>query len=48
MAPANARPAKGGIPKIMLGGMKERSGNSSRENARLANRMRSDATEIAS
>tara|TARA_R110002020_G_scaffold40457_5_gene119575 strand:- start:628 stop:2232 length:1605 start_codon:yes stop_codon:yes gene_type:complete len=40
--------AKGDIPKIMLGGMKERSENSSGENARLANRLRNEAADAAS
>ncbi|MGV8833067.1 MAG: ABC-F family ATP-binding cassette domain-containing protein [Devosia sp.] len=39
--------ARGDIPKIMLGGMKERSENSSGENTRLANRLRSDAAQAA-
>ena len=39
--------AKGDIPKIMLGGMKENSENTSGGNARLANRLRSDAAEAA-
>ncbi|UJW86629.1 ABC-F family ATP-binding cassette domain-containing protein [Devosia sp. SL43] len=39
---------KGGIPRILLGGMKENAENSSGENARLANRQRSDATQAAS
>jgi ATPase subunit of ABC transporter with duplicated ATPase domains len=40
--------AKGDIPRIMLGGMKENAENSSGESARLANRQRSDAAEAAS
>ena len=40
--------AKGDIPKIMLGGMKENSENTSGEGARLANRLRGDAAEAAS
>jgi ATPase subunit of ABC transporter with duplicated ATPase domains len=40
--------AKGDIPKIMLGGMKENSENTSGESARLANRLRNDAAEAAS
>ncbi|MFN4211135.1 MAG: ABC-F family ATP-binding cassette domain-containing protein [Devosia sp.] len=40
--------AKGDIPKIMLGGMKENSENTSGGNSRLANRLRSDAAEAAS
>ena len=39
--------ARGDIPKIMLGGMKENAENTSGESARLANRMRSDAAEAA-
>ncbi|MGV8854069.1 MAG: ABC-F family ATP-binding cassette domain-containing protein [Devosia sp.] len=39
--------ANGDIPKIMLGGMKERSENSSGENARLAHRLRDQAAEAA-
>jgi len=39
--------AKGDIPKIMLGGMKENSENTSGGNTRLANRLRSDAAEAA-
>lgn len=39
--------AKGDIPKIMLGGMKENSENTSGGNSRLANRLRSDAAEAA-
>ncbi len=39
---------KGDIPKIMLGGMKENSENTSGGNARLANRQRGDAAEAAS
>ncbi|SEP98724.1 ATPase components of ABC transporters with duplicated ATPase domains [Devosia sp. YR412] len=40
--------ARGDIPKIMLGGMKENAENTSGEGARLANRLRSDAAEAAS
>ncbi|WP_316355105.1 ABC-F family ATP-binding cassette domain-containing protein [Devosia sp.] len=40
--------AKGDIPKILLGGMKENSENTSGGNARLANRLRGDAAEAAS
>ena len=40
--------AKGDIPKILLGGMKENSENTSGGNARLANRQRGDAAEAAS
>lgn len=40
--------ARGDIPRIMLGGMKENSENTSGGNARLANRLRSDAAEAAS
>ncbi|WP_240229677.1 ABC-F family ATP-binding cassette domain-containing protein [Devosia lacusdianchii] len=40
--------AKGDIPKILLGGMKDNSEKTSGENARLANRLRSDAAELAS
>lgn len=40
--------ARGDIPKIMLGGMKENSENTSGGNARLANRLRGDAAEAAS
>ena len=40
--------ARGDIPKIMLGGMKENSENTSGGNARLANRLRTDAAEAAS
>lgn len=40
--------AKGDIPKIMLGGMKENSENTSGGNTRLANRLRDDAAEAAS
>ncbi len=40
--------AKGDIPKIMLGGMKENSENTSGGNARLANRQHGDAAEAAS
>ena len=40
--------ARGDIPRIMLGGMKERSENSGGENARLANRQRADAARAAS
>ncbi|MGB3338616.1 MAG: ABC-F family ATP-binding cassette domain-containing protein [Devosia sp.] len=40
--------AKGDIPKIMLGGMKDNSEKTSGENARLANRLRGDAAEAAS
>lgn len=40
--------AKGDIPKILLGGMKENSENTSGSNARLANRQRGDAAEAAS
>lgn len=39
---------KGGTPKIMLGGMKENSENTSGEGARLADRMRGDAAQAAS
>jgi ATPase subunit of ABC transporter with duplicated ATPase domains len=40
--------ARGDIPKIMLGGMKENSENTSGEGARLASRLRGDAAEAAS
>ncbi len=40
--------ARGDIPKILLGGMKENSENTSGGNARLANRLRGDAAEAAS
>lgn len=40
--------AKGDIPKIMLGGMKENSENTSGGNTRLANRLRGEAAEAAS
>lgn len=40
--------AKGDIPRIMLGGMKNNAEKTSGENARLANRQRSDAAEAAS
>jgi ATPase subunit of ABC transporter with duplicated ATPase domains len=40
--------AKGDIPKILLGGMKENSENTSGEGARLASRLRGDAAEAAS
>jgi ATPase subunit of ABC transporter with duplicated ATPase domains len=39
--------AKGDIPKIMLGGMKENAENTSGEGVRLANRLRADAAEAA-
>ena len=39
--------AKGGIPRIMLGGMKERSETTSGDNARLAERRRAQALEDA-
>ncbi|EJZ20624.1 ATP-binding cassette domain-containing protein, partial [Rhizobium sp. Pop5] len=39
--------AKGGIPRIMLGGMKERSETTGGGNARLAERRRADALEAA-
>jgi ATPase subunit of ABC transporter with duplicated ATPase domains len=39
--------AKGGIPRILLGGMKERSEMTSGENARLAERLRGEALEAA-
>ena len=39
--------AKGDIPKIMLGGMKENSENTSGEGVRLANRLRGSAEEAA-
>ena len=39
--------AKGDIPRILLGGMKENAENSSGEGARLANRQREDAAEQA-
>jgi len=39
--------AKGDIPKIMLGGMKENAENTSASGARLANRLRSGAAETA-
>ncbi|MHA6728877.1 ABC-F family ATP-binding cassette domain-containing protein [Devosia sp. A369] len=39
--------AKGDIPKIMLGGMKENAENTSGEGARLANRLRGDAANAA-
>ncbi|KQX39847.1 ABC transporter [Devosia sp. Root436] len=42
------RAARGDIPKIMLGGMKENSENTSGEGARLASRLRGDAAEAAS
>lgn len=42
------RAAKGDIPRIMLGGMKENAENSGGENARLASRQRADAAEAAS
>jgi ATPase subunit of ABC transporter with duplicated ATPase domains len=40
--------ARGDIPRIMIGGMKENSENTSGGNARLANRLRGDAAEAAS
>lgn len=40
--------AKGDIPRIMLGGMKENAENTSGEGARLADRLRSQAAEAAS
>jgi ATPase subunit of ABC transporter with duplicated ATPase domains len=40
--------AKGDIPKIMLGGMKENAENTSGEGTRLANRLRADAADAAS
>ena len=40
--------ARGDIPKIMLGGMKENAENTSGEGARLASRLRGDAAEAAS
>ena len=40
--------ARGDIPRIMLGGMKENAENTSGEGARLANRLRADAAEAAS
>ena len=40
--------ARGDIPRIMLGGMKENAENTSGGNARLANRLRTDAAEAAS
>ncbi|MFK4809462.1 ABC-F family ATP-binding cassette domain-containing protein [Devosia sp. ZW T5_3] len=40
--------AKGDIPRIMLGGMKENSENTSGGNARLASRLRAEASEAAS
>jgi ATPase subunit of ABC transporter with duplicated ATPase domains len=40
--------AKGDIPRIMLGGMKENAENTSGEGARLASRMRGDAAGAAS
>jgi ATPase subunit of ABC transporter with duplicated ATPase domains len=40
--------AKGDIPRIMLGGMKDNAEKTSGENARLANRQRGDAAEAAS
>ncbi|MGV1834928.1 ABC-F family ATP-binding cassette domain-containing protein [Rhizobium rhizogenes] len=39
--------AKGGIPRILLGGMKERSEMTGSENARLAERQRTEALEEA-
>jgi len=39
--------ARGDIPRIMLGGMKENAENTSGEGARLANRLRGDAAEAA-
>jgi ATPase subunit of ABC transporter with duplicated ATPase domains len=39
--------ARGDIPKIMLGGMKDNAEKTSGENARLANRQRADAAEAA-
>jgi ATPase subunit of ABC transporter with duplicated ATPase domains len=39
--------AKGGIPRILLGGMKERSEMTGGENARLAERQRAEALEAA-
>ena len=39
--------ARGDIPKIMLGGMKENAENTSGDGARLANRLRGDAAEAA-
>ena len=40
--------AKGDIPRILLGGMKDNSEKTSGENARLANRLRGNAAEAAS
>ncbi|WDQ98986.1 ABC-F family ATP-binding cassette domain-containing protein [Devosia sp. J2-20] len=40
--------AKGGMPKILLGGMKENAENSSGENARIASRQRSEAAALVS
>ena len=37
--------ARGGIPRIMIGGMRENAENTSGGNARLATRMRTEATE---
>lgn len=42
------RAAKGDIPRILLGGMKDNSEKTSGENARLANRQRGDAAAAAS
>lgn len=41
------RGARGGTPRIMLGGMKDNAEKTSGENARLANRQRGDAAEAA-